>query len=435
MTTGNTSQKQAIIVLAVAFSAWLLTNFDQSLFGYVVPQVMAEFGFSLPEISYIISLSFIAGMVLPVGIGVMTDRIGARWTLPLCLGLSAILVGVQGLVAEAYAFTSARVLSFGLSSALSPITSAIVLAAAPVKWRVMMVAILQCAYPLGWLLSSLIVSPLIDDVSWRTLFMVGFIVAPIGVLLGLMLPKEKFGRPTFQALAKDFNKNQRKVNKPLEPIKALFSSQYLKTTLLCALAFFFYAGSVAATAFFLPTFLNEARGYSLSDSALIVGSGYGFSVIGYLGAAAVSTFLMVRRDAIILWNVVAAVLFTAMLWLPQTFWQDFIAFGILGIFYYGTSAILITYVMEAFPEGMRATAAAVCGTACVSASMATYPIAVAWLVPGFGWEWTFNMLVTTSLLLSALAMCFLPRYSHAENPNYSDSVDNTAASEPKPSAN
>ncbi|WP_339691802.1 MFS transporter [uncultured Parasphingorhabdus sp.] len=393
--------RYATLVLAIAFTAWLLTNLDQSLFGYVVPQIRDEFGLSLSGISYIISLSFIAGMVLPIGVGVLTDTIGARWTLPLCLGTSAVLVGVQGLVPGLFGFAASRIASFGLSAALSPITSSIVLAASPLKWRAMSVAVLQCAYPLGWLLSSLIVSPLIDQLGWRTLFLVGFLIAPIAVVLGYFLPKNEFGA-------------RRKIekvehNEASLPIIALFNPAHRRKTILCACAFFFNAGAVAATAFYLPTFLNEVRGYSLANSALIVGSGYGISVIGYLGSAAVGTYLLSRRKTIILWNILAAVFVTTMLWLPQTFWQDFIAFAVMGIFFYGTSAILITYVLENFPEEMRATAAAVCGTACVSGSMAVFPVLVAELVPSLGWQTTFTIIVPPALLISALAITLMPR--------------------------
>lgn len=393
----ETSRAQtALLVLGIAFTAWLLTNLDQSLFGFVVPQIRSEFGLSLPGIGYIVSLSFIAGMILPVGIGVLTDRIGARWTLPLCLGISAILVGVQGLVPGLFGFAAARICSFGLSAALSPITSAIVVTASPEKWRAMMVAVLQCAYPLGWLLSSLMVAPLIEQLGWRTLFFVGFAVAPIAVALGYFLPKDMFG--SGQKVTSPATNNTK------TPLKALFAPEHRRTALLCGLGFFFNSGAVAATAFYLPTFLNEVRGYSLADSALIVGSGYGISVIGYLGAATVSTYWLSRRETIILWNLAAALCVTMMLWLPQTFWQDFAAFAIMGVFFYGTSAILITFVLENFPDHMRATAAAVCGTACVSGSMAVYPVLVAQLVPSLGWQSTFNCVVVPSLILSALAI-------------------------------
>ncbi|WP_439532241.1 MFS transporter [Polymorphobacter sp.] len=390
----------AIRVLFVAFAAWLLTNIDQSLFAYAVPQIRQAFNVDLAGIGTIISLSFIAGMFIPIGVGMLTDRYGARRTLPLCLCLSALLVGVQGLLVDVTAFTGARVASFGLSAALSPITSAIVLSAAPVRWRAMMVAILQCAYPLGWLISSLIVAPLIEQLGWRPLFYVGFIIAPMGLLLAALLPRGLFGpqppRPAGEA-------------RPSLPVAVLFDPAHRRTTLLCAAAFFFNSGAVAATAFYLPTFLNEVRGYGLGDSALIVGIGYGVGVIGYIGSALVSTWWLTRRDTIVLWNLVAAALFLVTIWLPTRFSEDIIAFGLLSIFYYGTAAILITFVLESFPEHLRATAAAVCGTACVSASMASFPLLVAHLVPMLGWTMTFSLIVVPSLLLSALAIAGLPR--------------------------
>jgi len=398
----------ALRVLVVAFAAWLLTNVDQSLFAYAVPQLRVDFDLDLAGISYIVSLSFIAGIFIPIGVGMLTDRYGARWTLPLCLGVSALLVGVQGLVIDVSSFTSARVASFGLSAALSPITAAMVLSAAPLKWRAMAVAVLQIAYPLGWLVSSLIVAPLIEQLGWRPLFFVGFAIAPIGFLLMLLLPKHMFGpRPAPEHGAARTGL----------PVAALFRQPYRRTTLLCAVGFFFNSGAVAATAFYLPTFLNEVRGYGLGDSALIVGVGYGVSVIGYLGSAWVSTHLLTRRDTIMLWNVVGALLFLATIWGPSRMAEDVFAFGLLSIFYYGTSAILITFVLEAFPVHLRATAAAVCGTACVSGSMATFPVLVAYLVPGLGWQTTFSVIVPPALLISTLAISKMPRTfaPHAED--------------------
>ncbi len=386
-------------MLAVAFAAWLLTNVDQSLFAYAVPQIREAFGLDLAGISYIVSLSFIAGMFIPVCVGMLTDRYGARWTLPLCLSLSAVLIGLQGLLVDVGVFTGARVASFGLSAALSPITSAMVLSASPQKWRAMMVAILQCAYPLGWLISSLITAPLIEQIGWRSLFFVGFAIAPMGLVLGALLPRGMFGPQSARQPG----------SAPVGmPVVALFRRPYLRTTLLCAAAFFFHSGAVAATAFYLPTFLNEVRGYGVGDSALIVGIGYGVGVIGYVGSALVSTRWLSRRDTICLWNLVAAALFLPTIWLPQRMAEDIVAFSVLIVFYYGTAAILITFVLEAFPEHLRVTAAAVCGTACVSASMATFPVLVAYLVPGLGWQVTFSLIVVPSLLVSALAISGLP---------------------------
>jgi MFS family permease len=79
------------------------------------------------------------------------------------------------------------------------------------------------------------------------------------------------------------------------------------------------------------------------------------------------------------------------------------------VFFYGTTAVLVTAAMNCFPVEMRTTAAAVCGTACVSASTVVFPFVTAQLVGHLGWQLSFSCLVAPSLALSGFAMLFLPR--------------------------
>ena len=79
----------------VAFTAWCLSNVDQSLFGYAVPAVMKDFAIGLDAISFMISGAFAFGIVVSIAVGVLSDTWGARRTLPLCLGISALCIGLQ----------------------------------------------------------------------------------------------------------------------------------------------------------------------------------------------------------------------------------------------------------------------------------------------------------------------------------------------------
>lgn len=396
---GPAVRKGTVATLVVAFAAWLLTNIDQSLFGYAIPDLRTTFGVDLQQISLVISASFMAGVVLPVAIGVLSDRWGARWTLPLCLCGSALCVGLQGLAPGFGLFALLRIISFGLSASLSPITNAIVAASAPPRWREMAIAGLQCAYPLGWFLASLIVAPLIEQVGWRVLFGAGFVVAAIAAPLGRFLPSRAAMAPNPAVEAA----------KPVRPLTVMLSPAYRRTTVLCGFAFFLNSGAVAATVFFLPSFLHEVRGYDVPAASLIVGAAYGVSVIGYIGSTYVSMRWLRRRDTIILWNVAAAALFAMMVWLPHSVAEDLVAFGITSIFFYGVSAIMITFVLESFPLPLRTTAAAVCGTACVSLSMVVFPVVTAKLVASIGWQASFTAIVCPALLLCATTMMFLPR--------------------------
>ena len=110
--------------LAIAFAAWGLANMDQSLFGYAIPDLMGEFKIDLSVIGLMVSASFAAGIVITIIIGALTDRWGAKRTLPFTLGMSALLVGLQGIATSALVFGVLRVIGAGLSAALSPITNA-----------------------------------------------------------------------------------------------------------------------------------------------------------------------------------------------------------------------------------------------------------------------------------------------------------------------
>jgi MFS family permease len=388
----------ALSVMVASFLAWMLTNVDQSLFGYAIPDIRSEFGVDLSRISVVISLSFLAGMILPIGVGLLTDRWGPRWTLPITLAVSAALVGMQGLVGSFLALAVARILSSGLSAAVSPIAVAMVSNVASDRWRAMAMAVLQCAYPLGWFSASLLVGPLLTAGGWHMLFQVGFFVVPLALCLALLIPRGQVGQP-----AKTSGVSGK------ASIRLLLSPQYRRASIVSSLSFFFNSGAVAATAFYFPTFLHEVRGYDVATAARVVGASYAVSVIGYFGSVLVSMYLLSMRATIVLWNLIAAALFLVMVWMPHTVSQDLLAFSVTTVFFYGTTAILITAAMNCFPVEMRTTAAAVCGTAFVSLSTVVFPFVTAQLVGYLGWQMSFSIIVAPSLAISGFAMLFLPR--------------------------
>lgn len=395
-----------LLAMAVAFMTWLLTNIDQSMFGYAIPDIRQDFDVGLDVVGIVISISFVVGAIVPIAIGSLTDRLGPRLMLPLCLVSSALLVGCLGLSRSFPLFAACRIASFGFSASLSPITNTIVAAAAPARARAMLIAVLQCAYPLGWFVASLLVAPLMAGHGWRSLFLVGFAVAVVALPMGLLIPRDILSA----------HAAQRRVPGAGSPVATLLRAPYRRTTVLTGLTIFFNAGAVAATAFFLPTFLHEVRGYTVTASALVVGSSYGISVVGYLGSALVSMYLLSRRDTIALCNLVAAGLFLGMVWLPTSYEQDVIAFGVTAIFFYGVSAIMITYVLESFPAALRTTAAALSGTACVSGSMVVFPYLTARIVALLGWQLSFTVIVPPALLLSCAAILCLPRQPLHDDP-------------------
>jgi AAHS family benzoate transporter-like MFS transporter len=385
--------------LGIAFAAWGLSNMDQSLFGYAIPDLMGQFKMGLNAVSLIISASFAFGIVASIAIGVLTDSWGAKRTLPLCLGISALLVGLQAFAPSALVFGCLRVGSAGFSAALSPITNAMVAGRAPPRFRAILLAVLQCAYPFGWFIASVFAAPIMAHTGWRPAFMVAFAVIPIAAILYAVMPQPS----SVKAIATS------KGSSLAAPLKAVFGPKYRWITIFSGLAFLLYGGAVGGSTFYMPTFFHAVRGYSAADAARIVGASYGIGIFGYIAAALVSQGLLTRRDTAISWVWLGGLAFLATLWAPKTVAADIVVFGLTTFFFYGASAILLIYLLELFPQDLRATAAAVSGTAAISAGFMIFPILTVVVVGHVGWSVGMSAVIVPALIVSGLMLLLLPR--------------------------
>jgi MFS family permease len=296
-------------------------------------------------------------------------------------------------------FGCLRVGSAGFSAALSPITNALVAGRAPPRLRAILLAVLQCAYPFGWFIASVFAAPIMAHTGWRPAFMVAFAVIPISIILYLVMPQS----PSLKAVATSSRASL------AAPLKAVFGPKYRWITLFSGLAFLLYGGAVGGSAFYMPTFFHAVRGYSAADAARIVGASYGIGIFGYIVAALVSEGLLTRRDTAVTWVWLGGLAFLATLWLPKTVTADIIVFGLTTFFFYGASAILVIYLLELFPQELRATAAAVSGTAAISAGFMIFPILTVVVVGRVGWSLGMSAVIVPALIVSGLMLLVLPR--------------------------
>jgi MFS family permease len=388
-------------IFLVCLAIWSLTNMDQSLFGYALPSILADLHISLDVVAVILSIGFGFTIVAAVAIGLATDRFGRRLALAACLALSGLFVGLQGLASSVVTLTVFRALAFGFSGGLSPITNAFVAESAPPRLRGVMVGLLQCGYPIGWFVASIIVVPLMTHYGWRSIFVLGFVVAPLSALIYRIVPES----PRFE-IVRQVNANRESWR---DHLGELFGRKRARRTLLAGFAFFTQGGAYAGSAFYLPTFFHVVRGYDEAEAARIVGLSYGIGLIGYIGASLVGEFVLTRRNTIIVWCWSGALAFLGFVWLPDGEIADIIWCGVMAIFFYGAVAVMGTYMLELYPTRLRASGAAI-GSAFLSLGFATFPILVAHVVGAIGWQWAFSTVVAPLLLLCGLAVFGLDNF-------------------------
>jgi predicted MFS family arabinose efflux permease len=365
---------------------------DQFLFIYATPQVMQAFGWKIATVGDIVSTSFLLGMIAAPIAGALTDVYGARRTLPVFLGLSALAVGFLALTVSGPLFAILRVIGFGLSAAIAAITNTIVARAATPRHRSMLLAVLQCGYPLGGFLAANVFA-LFGAAHWRKPFLAGFVVVPLALLLGWVLPRMPApARPSGSKSS----------------FTELFAPDLRSRSVLLILAFFMFGLAAGSTVFSLPTYFQQARGYAPSQAALLVGWAGIFGIGGNFLSAFVNRWWLSARATTVLWLGIAVVLLQAAFWLPRTYVEDFVAFAVAGPFFYGTAAIIVACVMENMPDRVKGAASGLCASAAVNAGLIIGPILLVRLAPGFGWRGGYAIITGGALAGCALTLLALP---------------------------
>lgn len=385
---------------------WTLTNMDQSLFGYAIPGILAEFRLPLQSAGTILTISFALAALLIIPAGIAADRWGRGRVLVVLLLLSAILVGLQTFVSGVVMLTVLRASGFGLSGGLSPITNALVVENASPRFRGIAMGLLQCGYPLGWFLASLLAAPLLAEFGWRAACLVAFVVVPLCLPIAWLMKRYgQFDRPALGARSQ--------ISEPglmtgSERLAMLFSPAFRRSSLASMATFFAFGGAYAGSAFFFPTFFTLEKGYSPSAATWLVGLSNGIAILGYMAAAFVGEFLLTRRTVFAIWCVGGAFALLGLLWLSASRDQDVIWYAIMAAFFFGSQAVMAVLIAEIFPAEIRATGLAVCASAPLSLGFALFPLAVPLLVEEVGWQWALTVVVFPLLIVAGMTALTLP---------------------------
>jgi len=386
---------------------------DQSLFGYAIPGILGEFSLPLSAVGNILAISFVTSSVLIVFAGMAGDRWGRGIVLLVLLGASSVFVGLQGLAGGILSLTVLRALGFGLSGGLSPITNALVAETAPPRYRGIAMGLLQCGYPLGWLIASLAAAPLLDSHGWRYVCFIAFIVIPLLIPIWYVLSKNRRLLVISQPQPRPADATEPTFKPTLKPtggsrLRKLFSAQYRRYSLATMGMFLSFGGAYAGSVFFFPTYFMQVSGYTESAAALLVGKSNGIAVFGYLGAAIVGEFFLTRRNVYIFWCLGGAAGLMLLLWFSTSPTTDLIFFGATAALFFGSQAVVALFVAEIFPREIRATALAVCASAPLSLGFAVFPALVPLVVEKLGWNLGLTVVVLPLLLCSALMAWLLP---------------------------
>ena len=323
------------------FLGWALDAFDFFLLTFVLVPVGHDFGRTIPEVAFGITLTL---MMRPLGaliFGLLGDKFGRR--IPL-MGDIIFYSVIELLTAFAPNFTSFLILRalFGVGMGGEwGLGASLAMESLPTATRGLFSGILQQGYAVGYLLAAIVYWFVFPFFGWRGLFVAGALPALLVLYIRSRVPES----PVWQR-----NKEHRQ-HLPLDIGAFIRQHGALFIQVVLLMTAFNYMSH--GTQDLYATFLERQRGFGVSEKSMIaiiyaIGAICGGTVIGFFSQR------WGRRRAIIFCAVCGMLLIPAWVFAPGT--ALLIAGGFLMQFMVqGAWGVVPVHLNEVSPVDLRGT--------------------------------------------------------------------------------
>jgi len=287
------------------FLGWSLDALDFFLLTFVLVPISREFGRSIPEVAFAITLTLMARPLGAFLFGFLGDKFGRRIPLMIDIVFYSLMELLTAFAPNFTVFLVLRVL-FGIGMGGEwGLGASLAMESLPTETRGLFSGILQQGYAVGYLLAALVYWMVFPHFGWRGLFIAGALPALLVIYIRAHVPES----PVWQR-----DRSQRK-----------HASVRLSVLLRQHGLLFVYA-ALLMTAFnymshgtqdLYPTYLEEQRGFGVNAKSII-------SIVYATGAICGGTVLGFwsqkwgRRRVIILSAVCGMLLIPLWIFAPST---------------------------------------------------------------------------------------------------------------------
>jgi MFS transporter, SHS family, lactate transporter len=256
------------------FLGWSLDALDFFLLTFVLVPISREFGRSIPEVAFAITLTLMARPLGALLFGFLGDKFGRRIPLMIDIVFYSLMELLTAFAPNFTVFLVLRVL-FGIGMGGEwGLGASLAMESLPTETRGLFSGILQQGYAVGYLLAALVYWTVFPHFGWRGLFIAGALPALLVIYIRAHVPES----PVWQR-----DRSQRK------HASVRFSVLLRQHGLL-----FVYA-ALLMTAFnymshgtqdLYPTYLEEQRGFGVNAKSIIsivyaTGAICGGTVLGF----------------------------------------------------------------------------------------------------------------------------------------------------------
>ena len=291
-----------ILVLVIVSIVLFLDGFDMYFLGKILPAIASGLGGTPVDMRPVVNYQQIGMAIGAFLMPPLSDRIGRKPVLGLCL------LGFGGLSLWAGFATSFHMLAWlrGISgiffSAMLPIGLALLSECTPKRRRALFMSIALVCFSGGNLASGYMTFRWLGTIGWEGFFIAGGLVPLAALVLLAFIPESLAFRvnrnPADPRIPRLVNRIDKAIDLPpdalfhmgdqgeverLGPL-AMFGPRYRMQTILLFTLCFFSLGNIALLANWLATFMQELAGLPIETFAL-------YMIIGYFGGA-VGTLVM-----------------------------------------------------------------------------------------------------------------------------------------------
>jgi benzoate transport len=419
----NYSDMSRFQIIAVGLCICLnaMDGFDVLSISFAAPGIAEEWGISRAGLGIVLSMELIGMAIGSVLIGRFADRYGRRPVILSCLIVMASGMALAATAASIEILSTYRFFTgIGIGGMLAA-TNAMVAEYSNLKRRGLCIALMASGYPLGIILGGSVVSILLTSFDWRSVFVFGALITAVFIpLTWFYLPESiaylSQNRPE-GALNKINNILSKMKFKPItELTKAtesdrrggyakLFSSKFIRITILLCLAYFFHIMTFYYVLKWIPKIVVD-MGFSPSKAGSVL---VWANVGGMLGSVCLG-FLSQRINVRYL-VMVAMLIGSVAVWIFGRGYADLTSLAIVaaleGFFINAAIVGLFAMFVHYFPTDIRAS-----GTGLViglgRGGAALGPVTAGFLFhSGFSLE-VVSIAMATGPLLAMIAIIFLP---------------------------
>jgi len=347
----------------------IIDGYDIAVAGTALPSIMKEMNVTASTAGFMASSALFGMMFGAMALGTLSDRIGRRWTIVICVLLFSVFTAAAGFTTEPVSFSVMRFIAgLGIGGVMPNIVAQMT-EYSPKKIRSVMTTLMFSGYALGGILAAVLGKQLIGDYGWQSVFVAAG--APL-LLIPFILKSMPESLPYL--IAHHDDRHLREIVQRIEPslklsaedqfvvppsakgagapIARLFQEGRGVSTLMFWVAFFTGLFMIYALSSWL-TKLMAMSGYSLGSAlsfviALNLGAMFGAIVGGWLADKFHIKWVLVTMYAL-------GGLFLYLMTVPMSTDMLYLVIGAVGACSTGAQIVAYAYSGQFYPMAIRST--------------------------------------------------------------------------------